>query len=65
MSGLLNNLQNLVEQTGKAVGDAVDKTVNVTTTAFSAVVDSFATVSTFGKKGGKKKEESDSDNGRK
>ncbi len=54
----LGTLQNIVEKTGEVVGGAVDGTVQITTKAFSAVAESFASVSTFGKKGGDKGKDS-------
>lgn len=45
----------MVESAGQVVGGVVDGTVKVTTNTFAAVASTFATVSGFGKKGGKKK----------
>jgi hypothetical protein len=61
---LFGTLQNIVEKTGEVVGGAVDGTVQVTTKAFSAVVDSFAAVSTFGKKRGGDRSKDSKGNGK-
>lgn len=47
---LFDRLQSVVDKTGGVIGGVVDGTVQVTTSAFSAVVDTFASVSGFGTK---------------